>query len=162
MNTKSNKVYVDAVIKSLEMKKELLEDVVKINGKQQEFLLKPEFDYEGFDALMEEKQGILNKIDQLEQVFESNYERVKEELATERDIYANELGTMQTIIRQMTELSIKIRGSETQIKQGVEAAFAKARQKVKQYHVSSRTASQYYKNMANQHMGQSYFLDKKK
>jgi len=44
----------------------------------------------------------------------------------------------------------------------LDSYFSKQKESIKSYKVNSKTASSYYKNMADQHSGESYFYDKKK
>lgn len=162
MMEQSYKVYVEVLIKTLQEKSECLEDVMEFNSRQELLVKSNELDMDHFDALLANKQLLLEEIERLDQIFESTYERVKEELLQNKTLYRSEIETIQQWIKKLTEQSVQIKLAEQRIKVGVERSFRTIRQKVKVFNTNSKTANQYYKNMANQHMGQSYFLDRKK
>ena len=161
MVNESNKVYVEMLVRTLQQKSELLDSVLEFNRSQEQLFGKEQFDYELFDSLTGNKQVILDEINELDQVFESNYERVKDELKESKALFRNEIEIMQKVITKLTDKAVAINASELRIKSGMEVTMTKLKKKVKQFHTSNKSINQYYKNMANQHIGQSYFLDKK-
>ena len=101
-------------------------------------------------------------MNQLDVGFDSVYNRIKDELISNKYKYQPEIQKMQTLITELTELSVKLQVMEERNKVKMQNCMIAQRQKIKQSKVSSQSAASYYKNMANQHQGQSYFLDKKK
>jgi hypothetical protein len=100
-------------------------------------------------------------LNQLDDGFEKVYDHVKDEISTNKLAYKDEIQQLQELIKKVTEKSIKLQSTELRNKSRLEAYFSTKKKDIKNFKVSSQTASNYYKNMSNQQQGQAYFLDKK-
>lgn len=58
---------------------------------------------EELDANMEQKDGLIQKLTALDDGFETLYERVKEQLSTNKDAYKNQIKRIQELITKVTE-----------------------------------------------------------
>lgn len=158
---KESIMYIEILLNSLEKKEQLLNKILDIT-KDQEIILNDAFDLDAFDTTMEEKEKLIDQIEQLDLGFETVYERVKEELVIHKQQHQPSIVKMQASITKLTQLSAKLQTLELNNKIKLENCMVNQRQKIRTSKTSSSTAASYYKNMANQHQGQSYFLDKKK
>jgi FlgN protein. len=153
--------YIQILLNSLELKISVLKNLTDITIRQESVLDSVEFDMDAFDSLMDEKQRSIDQLVQLDNGFENVYERVKRELPANRINYQTEIKKMQNLIKLLTELNVNLQAMEERNKAKFEACLKGQRQQIKQKRMSNQTAVNYYKNMADQHQGQSYFLDKK-
>ena len=77
--------------------------------------------------------------------------------------YKGEIQEMQKLIGEVSELGIQIQALEHQNSGHFKVYLANQRKAIKEFHVNNKTASRYYKNMANTHKSeQSYFFNEAK
>lgn len=157
-----NKTYVQLLINSLEKKSTLLSTVIQITSAQESILSAPSMDMDAFEQTIEEKEGLIQQIQELDDGFEAVYARVQGEFQTNKKLYVLEICKLQALITKITDQSVKLQALEARNKNRFDIQTQNKRKEIQQLKVSNETASNYYKNMSNQHQGQSYFLDKKK
>lgn len=153
--------YVKILIESLEKKKRILQALQEENKKQEE-AIKKNSDIAEFDAIVAYKEKLIEGIQVLDNGFENVYQRVREELISQKAVYREEIARMQTLISEIMDLSVSVQATEQRNKQLVENYFSYARGKIKQAKKSVRVASEYYKSMNRFNYGDSSLLDKKK
>ncbi len=150
------------MIQSLQKKKEVLEKIADLTQDQSLVLREQEVDLDRFGDLIEEKQKWIEQLNLLDTGFEKLFARVKEEIELHREQHKDEIVTMQGLIKEITDLSVVLQTTELRNKVRFEQYTSTKKQEIRSFKMSNTTASKYYQNMANQHQGQSYFLDKKK
>ena len=153
--------YVNILVESLEKKKKVLQALQEEN-KKQEKAMKENSDLEEFDRIVSYKEKLIREIQVLDGGFEKLYERIKDDLLAEKKQYASEIKKMQSLIVDVTELSVAIQASEQRNKQLVEQYFSYTRGKIRQAKKSVKVASEYYKSMNRMNYVDSALLDKKK
>ncbi len=159
---KENNIYIGILLDSLEKKEQLLSQILDITMQQDAILSSEDLNMEAFDITMDEKQNLIDKVEHLDLGFESVYTRVSDELVGHKNLYQTEILKMQSLITNLTEISVRLQTMEERNKVKLGLYLTNEKQKIKLSKLSSQTVTSYYKNMANQHQGQSYFLDKKK
>ncbi len=159
---KNEIIYTHILIESLKKKKKALEDILLYTKNQETVLGEESFDEEMFDTLIDKKQQCIEVINKLDEGFELTFERVKAELGEHREMFKNEILSLQELIRQVTDLSTQIQVLESRNKISFENKMTRKRENIKMARLSSQSASKYYKNVANAYDGESIFLDKKK
>ena len=115
-----------------------------------------------FENLIDKKQKSIEVINKLDEGFDLTFERVKIELNEHREMFKNEILTLQGLIREVTEISTQIQVLESRNKLSFENKMRAKRDNIKMARLSSQSVSKYYKNVANAYSGESIFLDKKK
>ena len=159
---RETKSYVDMLVNSLKKKYDTLLELEKLE-KKQEALLQEEVTPEKIDNILNAKNDNMNKLEDLDLGFEKLYERAREDIAENKELYKEEIIKMQDLIRNISDLTASLRAMQTRNKERYMAFFDNKKHEVKQFKRSSNTVSNYYKNMYNSHQeGSSYFLDKKK
>lgn len=158
----SNRTYIDILIHTLQKKVQVLDDVVISTNEQENLLTKSNsMDLDEFNRIIEEKGNLIEQINELNDGFERLYERIKEELINKKAEYSTEIKQLQDLITIVTEKSLKIQAMEKQNYIKFQQFSKTKSAEIKEYKQSSKTVTSYYKNMAGQHQGQSYFIDKK-
>ena len=157
-----NKTYVQLLINSLEKKSVLLSEIIKITYSQERILLTDSMDMDAFQRTIEEKEVLIQQIQEIDDGFEAVYARVQEEFQVNKKLYVQEISQLQVLIKKITDESVILQALEARNKNRFDIQSQNNRKEIKQFKVSNETARSYYKNMSNQHQGQSYFLDKKK
>jgi len=150
------------MIQSLNKKKEVLEKIIDYTIEQELVLSENEVDLDKFGDLINDKQKWIEQLNLLDTGFEKLFERVKEEFQLHREMYQEEIVEMQQLIKKITDLGVILQTSELRNKVRFEQYSAYKKKEIRAFKMSNTSASKYYNNMANQHQGQSYFLDKKK
>lgn len=147
---------------SLDKKLQILKEIQKYNKKQEQSFLEETADLEEFDAAIEEKGRLIEKLSKLDEGFETVYGRLAEELSGNREKYKAQIAVLQDKIRQVTELGISVQAQEQRNKKLVEQYFAKAHDNIRQERKNSKAAFNYYKNMSGTTAAQPRFMDSKK
>lgn len=110
---------------------------------------------------MNRKAALIEKLEQLDTGFESLYDKVKEELESNRDIHKEQIRQMQELIRALTELNMQIQATEARNKEKATAKFAYIRQQAKEIRSSQKIVKEYYNNMMHKAYNEPHFLDNK-
>ena len=154
--------YIDIMIQSLKKKIQVLDEIMEQNTIQKMQLEDEKTEVEAFDKTMETKAALIEQLEQLDSGFEKLYDRVKEELKTERHLYTDKIKQMQECIRLITDKSIEIQAQEARNKEMMTQKFAIVRQKAKNLRKNTKAATTYYKNMMQLNYVAPQFLDNKK
>ena len=156
-----DKEYIAVLIQSLEKKKEILDNINEKNKEQKILFTDEGSDPDRLEENMQEKSGLVDQLNELDEGFQQIYNRVKSVLQSDKESYKEEIRTMQKLITEVTEMSTTI---QTQEKRNYDLAgkrFAKVKKGIRKARASNRVASQYYKNMANLNVVDSQYMDKK-
>lgn len=157
------KVYVSALQDALQSKWEILKKMLELTQAQQEVLSAEDVDMERFDALVEEKDILLKRLERLDNGFQELFDKIGTKLKENAEQYKAQVLEMQNYIRTITDCSVKIQTLEQRNKEKFTAFVSGKRKEIREFKKSNKTAVSYYQNMANQHREwQSYFVDKKK
>ncbi len=154
--------YIDIMIQSLEKKIQVLEKIKKQNLLQKEILEDEKSEADDFDKTVEEKAALIEQITQLDSGFDKLFERVKEELNTNKETHAEKIKTMQALIRQITDLSMEIQAQEARNKDLMTRKFVYVRETAKAVRTNTKAANQYYQNMMQLNYVDPQFMDNKK
>ena len=104
--------YIGIMIESLRRKKDVLTDILKLSEEQSLLLDDPNLEPDTFEKNVNRKAALIDKLEQLDTGFESLYDKVKEELESNRDIHKEQIRQMQELIRALTELNMQIQATE--------------------------------------------------
>ena len=154
--------YVDIMIQSLNKKIQVLDKIIELNVAQKQALEDPKAEVEQFDKTVEEKAQLIEQMLQLDSGFEKLYARVQEELQTNKAVYTEQIQTMQSCIRRITDKSMEIQAQEARNKDLMVRKFAYVRETAKNVRTNSKIANQYYKNMMKLNYVDPQFMDNKK
>jgi len=154
--------YLSVLEDSLKKKLQILDELTTYTMEQQELLKAEDLDYDAFDQLVEKKDPLVQMIMELDQGFETVYDRIKEQLLGHKEQYAVQIRTLQALISELTDKSVKLQAMEQRNKIAVEQQFHKSREKIRQGRQNKQAALNYYKNMSNSNYVPPQFLDNKK
>jgi predicted nuclease with TOPRIM domain len=143
-------------------KNAILDQLHEITLLQEKYIAMTSPDMEQFEQTIPEKDVLIDRLNQIDAGFERIYDHVRDELNTNRAFHKDEILGLQDLIRQVTEKSTALQAVELRNKNRIEVLFANRKKEIKNLKLSSKTVSNYYKNMSGQNRGESYFLDKKK
>lgn len=154
--------YLSVLEDSLKKKLQILDELTDYTIQQQELLKVEELDYEAFDRLVDQKDPLIQRIMELDQGFETVYDRIKEQLLGNKEQYAAQIRALQSLIGELTDKSVKLQTMEQRNKSAIEQQFRKSREKIRQGRQNKQAALNYYKNMNNSNYVPPQFLDDKK
>lgn len=153
--------YVQMMIESLQKKEVVIKGLLEKSEEQKKVLSAEEVDWDVFDNLTIEKGELIDELLKLDEGFESIFERIKEPLTVNKELYKTEIGFMQASIASLTEKSTKLEALEQRNKKLVESRMAESRQVIKQSKVGSQAAMQYYQKMNRINTVDPQLMDKK-
>ena len=132
--------------------------------REQETLLKDEeIDVETFQNIIDRKGEEIEKLNQMDEGFDTLFRYVEKEITANRMMYKKQILQMQKLINEVSELGIQIQALEHQNSGHFKIYLANQKQSVKKFYTNNRTAANYYQNMANAHKpGSSYFFNETK
>ena len=156
------KEYIAVLVQSLDRKAELLDLIISKNKEQRIFFLDEDTEPEKLEKNISEKAELVQRLEKLDEGFEQVYERVRTELSADPEAYREEILHMQNAIKMITEKIATVQTQEIRNKELAKKRFTQIHGKIRQVRTSSKVASQYYKSMANLHVTEPGFMDKKK
>lgn len=156
--------YLQIMIDSLRNKIEVLNAIAEQNKKQTELLKVEPFDWDAFDVCVDHKTRLIDRLDLLDDGFESMYNHIKDSLESKesKSLYRDEIVKLKELIASITDLSVSIQASESRNKQSLENVIKQQRGQIKSQRTSSRAAMDYYKAMSQTGVIAAQFYDNKK
>jgi len=153
--------YVRMMLDVLNKKETHLIKLLELTKEQEALLKADELNEAEFELLIDKKGGHLRKLEEVDQGFQSVYNRVAEEMKTNKEAYKEQILEMQGLITRVTDLGVELSALEEKNKAALEVKLQNRKQTIRQFKVSKQTASTYYKNMIGMQTGASYFMDQK-
>lgn len=154
--------YLTLLEESLQDKLKVMEEVQQYNLRQQELFQSGQADMNRFDEYVEEKGALIDRLNELDNGFESLYSKVAKELSGNREKYAVQIGRLKELVTRVTEESVAIQAQEARNKKLIEDYFRKERENIRMGRKTSKAAYDYYKNMNRTSVVMPQVLDDKK
>ncbi len=162
-NERRENVYVKMMIDSLRRKESTLAILYQQTKEQEDLLAEEELNEARFHQLLDEKGKRIEELTELDKGFDVLFKKIETEISQHREEYKNEIRDMQERITRIADWSVKIQALEQRNSDHLKVYLAEKRKVIRDFHVNSKTAASYYKNMANAHKPeQSYFFNEKK
>lgn len=154
--------YLGILEESLQKKRKVLDEIAAYNQEQEQLLKKEKVSLEELDENMKHKDELIQRLTELDEGFETLYERVREQLLVNKDAYKEQILRLQQLISQVTEKSVSIQAQEARNKRLIDDYFKKERSQLRQNRQSSKAAYNYYKNVNNTNVVMPQMMDQKK
>ncbi len=154
--------YLQIMSDSLDKKKKVLLEIKAVNKKQGALIAEEELDMEAFDQTMNEKDPLIEKINELNDGFEATYQRVRDELMANKEQYKSWIDSFKNKISEVMDLSVSIQAEEERNRQGVARHLQNERLKLRQGKQSMKAAMDYYRNTSKLNMIDPQLMDQKK
>ena len=96
--------YLQMMIESLVMKRDILKEISELNISQAEMAAvnNATFDDQKFYSSIERKGELIDKLMELDNGFDSLFQRVKDSIGNNKALYSEQIKTMQQLIRDLT------------------------------------------------------------
>ena len=142
-------------------KKNCLQSILEATQDQARILRSEEFDDDDFSALIDIKAKNIDKVNELDDGFQTVYDKIKAEMGEKKAEHEGQIKALQKLVAEVTELGVQITALEKQNKNTLESVKNAAMRNTKNFKVSRNTASNYYKTMAGLHGAGPSFMDEK-
>lgn len=153
---------LDMLEESLIKKIDIMKKIQDENARQKEILSNPEqVDLKVFDETLDIKGDYIDKLNALDDGFQTLFDSVKQQVGDNREKYADQIRRMQAMIQEITGLSASIEAEEHRNKKLAEKYFSVAREHMNQSKSSSAAAFNYYQTMNNFKNIPPQFMDEK-
>lgn len=150
------------LVESLEKKSRILDEIIKENEAQELLFQQEELDMEALDASADRMGELAEKLELLDEGFETVYDRIRQELIDNKSAYREEIKRMQELIAVITEKVVGINAARMRNKVQAEAQFKKSRQQIGKASAKMKASQNYYNNMNRLNYVDSQFYDTKK
>ena len=154
--------YLSLLEESLRKKLQVMAEIQTYNLRQQEIFQSESVDMNRFDEYVDEKGALIDRLTALDRGFEKLYDKVARQLKDNREQYASQIGELQRLVTEVTDMSVQIQAQEARNKKLIEDYFRRERDGIRNGRKSSRAAINYYKNMSNSSVVMPQFMDSKK
>ncbi len=105
-------ITLEIMIRSLERKKVLLEELKTYTKKQSELLMNDKLDYPLFNNIIENKQARIDELATIDAGFVPTYERIANVVKTNKHLYKDEIKTLKALIRDISDMQVDITMAE--------------------------------------------------
>lgn len=150
------------LVESLEKKSRILDEIMKENETQERLFKQEELDMEALDASTDRMGELAEKLELLDEGFESVYDRIRQELLENKSAYRTEIKRMQELIAVITEKVVSINAARMRNKLQAENCFKKSRQQIGKASSKMKVSQNYYNNMNRLNYVDPQFYDNKK
>ena len=154
--------YLQILRDSLDKKWKLLTVIEEKSLEQSEMLKTPNVDLAEVDVNMDEKAELIEKVISLDDGFESVYEKIREQLLSNKEQYKDEIKIIKSMIEKVTEKSASIQAIEARNKAQMEVVFSSQKKSIQNRRNAMSVAKDYYQNMNKVKHVSPQFLDQKK
>ncbi len=154
--------YLDLLEESLRKKLQVMAEIQKYNLRQQEIFQSGNVEMDRFDEYVAEKGALIDRVTALDSGFEKLYAKVAEQLAGNREKYAAQIRTLQSLVAEVTDTSVQLQAQEARNKKLIEDYFRKEKEGIRIGRKSSQAAIGYYKTMSKTAVMPPQFMDSKK
>lgn len=154
--------YLQMLSDSLTKKSKLLDELSEKTKEQERLIAESAVDWDAFDQVVEEKGTLIAEVQKLEEGFDALYGRIREGLSENRSKYRQQISGLQQQIMTVTEKSTSLMAMEERNKAQITMKFSQEKDKIKQGRVSTRVATNYYRNMSKINYIDPQLMDRKK
>ncbi len=150
------------LVESLEKKSRILDEIMKENEAQERLFKQEELDLEALDSSSDKMGALAEKLELLDEGFESVYDRIRGELIENKQAYRVEIKRMQELIAVITEKTVSINAARMRNKVQAEQQFRKNRQQIGSASSQMKVSKNYYNHMNSLNYVAPQFYDSKK
>lgn len=154
--------YLKNLIENMEQKKAVLMSIKESTAKQAKAMQTEDPDWKAFDAMLDEKGELIDKLNSLDDAFNAIFDRIKDDLLANKAKYKTEINRLQEQIREVTSLSTSIQADELRNRDLVTNRINESRQRIKQDRKTINVTGKYYNAMNKINLIDPQLMDTKK
>jgi flagellar biosynthesis/type III secretory pathway chaperone len=152
------KILEDSLIK----KSKVLDDIARYNEEQTEIFSRDKVDMDKFDEYVDRKAELIDALTQLDDGFETLFERVSEELNVNRSQYTEQIARLQALVKEVTDKGVSVQAQEARNKKLIEEYFARERRNLRENRKTAKAVYDYYKSASGNNIVPPQFMDSRK
>lgn len=150
------------LVESLEKKSRILDEIIQENKTQELLLNRDEVDMDALDVSVDRMGELAEKLELLDEGFETVYDRIRRELIDHKSLYRTEIRRMKELIAEITDKVVSINAARMRNKLQAENQFKKRRQQIGKASSKMKVSQNYYNNMNRLNYVAPQFYDNKK
>ena len=151
------------LIDALKKKEKNLSELLELTKEQEKLLKEEEFNFQGFENIMRNKQIRIDEVVRMDEGFQPTYERVRSRLQQHSELYKDQIRELQEGIRKVGELGIQVQTLEAKNQAVFMNLSNRLKQDVKGFRTSKKAVTNYYSTYnKQQEAGRDQFFDSKK
>ncbi len=154
--------YLNSLIEGLKAKENMLDELTALTERQQTIVSEEKIDWDAFDAIVDEKSDIIEKLNQNDEGFTAVFDRIKDNLKSQMGKYSSYIEQIKSGIANVTNKSTSLMALEQRTKTRVENAFKRQKKEYNNSKTSSRVATNYYNAMNKMNFVDPQLMDSKK
>ncbi|SFG78706.1 hypothetical protein SAMN04487761_15216 [Lachnospiraceae bacterium C7] len=154
--------YIEIMLQSLRKKELVLDRIIEFDDLQRDELLNSKLTPDDFDAIVEQKSKCIDELNMLDEGFQDLFDRVKDEIMNNRQMYAEQIHEMQGCIRRITDKSVQIQSQEIRNKELMTNKFSTIKKQARTIRANKSVVSKYSQNMKMTNYIDPQFMDNKK
>ncbi len=154
---------LELLLDGLEKKEEYLKDLLRYSKKQEEVLNAKEFDLNTFNNIIKNKQIRINNIQSIDDGFNQEYERIKQIIENNPDLYKEYILKLKKCVKSISELGIEITVVEHRNNDKFKRVSLTMKNEIKSFRTNKKAVINYYSTYQKQQKSiQKGFFDSKK
>jgi len=154
--------YLQSLIDGLNQKITILDKLTEFTEEQQRIVGEVSIDWDAFDKTIDDKDELIQKLNVIDEGFQTVYDRVKEDVVSNKDKYKEYILILKQQVQLVTEKSTSLMALEQRTKAKVSSGFGTQRQQIRTNKESSKVASSYYNTMNRMNYIDPQLMDWKK
>ena len=160
MDTIAN--YMKVLSDTLEQKKQVLSQILEITKRQESIAQAEEFSETDFANSVNEKEVLIARLNQLDDGFNSIYQRIRQDVIDQGGLYDGEIRSMQAQIRECVDIGNRIQVVEERNHAKLVTLFSAKKQEYKVKASMNSAAKSYHQAMSGVQYRDPFFMDQKK
>lgn len=154
--------YLQMLTEATRKKIAVLDKALDLSVRQDKLLDDPVMDMDAFGRISDEKGGLVDELNRLDEGFEDvYYDRVRDQIRDSREKYAGQISELKELIREVTDKTVQLQARELRSKKKAEEYFNRQYKKIGDSRRSSKAAYDYYRSMKNINNLPPQFMDDK-
>lgn len=154
--------YLEILVQSMKKKLEVLYEIQAMNEEQRILLMDDNLPPEDFEKNIQKKSELIDQLDLLDNGFDEVYQRVRVQLQENQSLYKEQIGLLQSLIRDVTAAGSQVQAQEQRNYDLAVNKFTSLKKQIREVKTSYKAVSQYYQNMMKLNFIDPQFMDNKK
>lgn len=154
--------YLEILVQSMKKKLDVLYEIQAMNEEQRILLMDDNLPPEDFEKNIQKKSELIYQLDILDNGFDEVYQRVRVQLRENQSLYREQIGLLQSLIRDVTAAGSQVQAQEQRNYDLAVNKFTSLKKQIREVKTSYKAVSQYYQNMMKLNFIDPQFMDNKK
>ena len=158
--------YIDIMVESLQKKSRVLDGLIEKCDAQAEVISDNEYgdiNWRQFNVLIADKEVLITRLNELDDGFEALYDRVGDEIKNNAGKYAEQIRSIQELIKEVTDKGVTIRAKEERNRANLERVLKPVKKEIRTSKINMSVINRYQNTMTGAGLNTSSgWVDRKK